>query len=64
MEWLPILSIFLMFGFMVWLWSYFKKSYLRYLTIALDDSVNLLQDISNILEDISYRLEDIERGKK
>lgn len=62
MEWLPIMSPFIMFGFMVWLWGYFKKSYLRNLTITLNETADLLQDISDILEDISNRLEDIERG--
>ena len=56
MEWLNLISVFICFGFAVWLNGYYKKCYINKFIYELQELNDTLLDMDDTLNNISNNL--------
>ena len=56
MEWLTVVSPFICFGFVIWIYAYFKNCYINKLINELQELNDTLLDIGDTLNNISDNL--------
>ena len=57
--WIPLICIFISFGFMVWLINYYRQSYLRQIVISLQDLADTLLDVADRVDEVQEQLTDL-----
>lgn len=61
--WIPIISVFLCFGFVVWLHNYYRQSYLKQLTRSIQDALDVLLDIADKVDEISEQINEFKNER-